>query len=149
MVPGAPEVEWVPGMSRRWWSAGFISILLGSGFLGDLLGNGFRFPPQSPPPLTDWLASVALAVVVGLPAMLAYLRVVPTIASVGIMDEGLIVDFGRPSSAMPGFRQGYRWAELRRRGRRVLLPEVRPTAPKSLRLGGVQFERLRSKIALG
>ena len=74
MAHGAPEVEWVPGFSRRWWSAGLLAIFLGSGFAGVLLGNGFvRWPPNTPSIMATLLTFV-FALAIGLPASVAYFR---------------------------------------------------------------------------
>lgn len=149
VVEGGPEVEWVAGISRRWWNAGFLTVMLGSGFSGDLLGDGVRLLPQSPPSILLALAPFLFAVAIGLPALYLYFRFVPTLATIGIMNEGLIVDFGRPSAGPTGFRQGYRWEELRWRGRRLLLPVIRPAAPRSLRLTALQHDRVGRRIAPG
>jgi hypothetical protein len=137
------QVEWVPGFPSGSRAAGqllvwFVAFTAGTGLASKF--GGWPYPLHT---LTDWLILIAAMAVCLVPATLAYWFMAPTAASLGIMSDGLIVKAG---SGQLGFCQGYRWADLRLRGRYLILPRIPPTVLIPLRLTATQFARVASRI---
>ncbi len=93
------------------------------------------------------LVYFGIAGAIGIPGIFAYSFLMPSTARLGIMVDGVIIEATSSKYPHLGFRQGYRWAEVRLKGRSlILLPKVRPRAPRSLRLTAAQLERLAPRL---
>jgi hypothetical protein len=145
-VTGGPQVEWVAGFPRRWWSAGFLAILWGSVAVGVVGAYVLGYGPMS---MWGLPLYVAIAALIGVPSIVAYMFLMPSTARLGIMDDGLILEAGSSKAPRSGVRQGYRWSDLRLDGARLVLPRVRPSMVSSFRLTAAQFERIAPHFGPG
>lgn len=113
--------------------------MLASVFLPQLLAYSWLWSQGAfPRAEVSFLATLAAlgAVVAGtLPVVIAYLWLTPTPAALGLWDDGLVVQLTSARVPSLGFRQAYRWRELRldrtglhlpKRGRRSVRT-LRPT----------------------
>ena len=143
-MASASPVEWISGFPQATWTGGYMLVLFGTYLAGFATADAFGVGPQYAWPLTDFLLTIGAMGAFTVPAVVAYVLLVPTPSTLGLMPDGLIVSLG---SSRFAFRQGYRWADLRLRGRSLILPRVRLIGPRSLRLTVTQRERLASRIA--
>jgi len=145
MTAGA-QVDWVPGFSRRWWATGFFSILYGSMAVAQLVAYALGLWSHQDTSWTALFLSLGISAAIGLPGAFCYAILIPSTARLGIMADGVIVE---AASRYPqyGFRQGYRWGDLQLRGRSLILPPIRPRAPRSLHLTGAQLEQVARQIS--
>ena len=136
-------MEWVVGFPRRWWSAGFLAILWGSVAFGLALNFLLGLNPMSVIGLAVYFG---VAGTIALPGIFAYSFLTPSTARLGILPDGVIIEVGSPKYPQAGFRQGYRWADLRLRGRLLILPPLRPRTPRWVRLSAAQFARIAPRM---
>lgn len=95
------------------------------------------------------LVYLGVSAAIAFPGILAFSYLVPTTARVGIMSAGIIVEAVSRRYPGLGFRQGYRWRDIELRGGRLMLPRIRPRAPRSLRLTAPQLARIAPRIGPG
>ncbi len=145
---GGTAVEWVPGLSPRWWSAGFLMILWGAVAVALLVTSLRGFWQHGQLTGAGFLVYFGIAGAISIPGILAYSFLVPTTARLGITTDGVIVE-AVSAKYRYGFRQGYRWGDLQLRDGLLLLPRIRPRAPRSLRLTATQLARIAPRIRPG
>jgi hypothetical protein len=145
-VAAGAQVEWVTGFPRGTYTAGLFCVLLAAYVAGIAPAAGLGGWPLSPLNPAAVLVVIGAMVIFAVPASIAYAVLMPTQASLGLLPDGVIVEMSSPLKTV---RQGYRWGDVRLRGRSLVLSRARPWTPRALRLTAAQFARIAPRIGPG